>query len=222
MFGIAAFCVVALYEPPLVWYFWQNPWPGFRDFMSQSMYEGGAPGGSDIGVTAAIICFLAWLYERKKSVPAKLIGLEAKRFIWLSGLITSVVAVHTLKWIVSRARPKIFFALGNAVNGETGNLSGIQWAGFMPFDGPRGSTFNSFPSGHTASAAILLSFCYLIGAKRPLLGYFFGTLVFIFSCMMAVARSMAGMHWLSDSVASFFITWIIVDYLFSRMRPDLN
>ena len=220
--GIAAFCLAAPYELPLVLYLWQHPWPEFRDIMSQSFYEGGAPGASDIGVTIGIICFLTWIYERKKPIAAKFISLGAKRFIWMSDLITSVFAVHSLKWIISRARPKIFFAKNDLLNGGTEGLHGINLAGFMPFDGPRGYSFNSFPSGHTASCALLLSICYIVGANRPRLGYFFGIFVFIFCAMMAIARSMAGMHWLSDGIASFFITWAIVDYLFSNMRPELT
>lgn len=221
LFGIAAFCVVALYEPSIVWYFVQNPWPEFRDIMSQSIYEGGAPGASDIGVTAAIICFLAWLYERKKTVSTKISSLEAKRFVWMSG-ITSVVVIHSLKWIVSRARPKIFFSQEALPAGGAEPLSGIHWAGFMPFNGPRGILFNSFPSGHTASCALLLTFCYIFAAKRAFLGYLYASLVIIFCALMAIARSMAGMHWLSDSVASFFITWAVVDILFSRSRVDFK
>ena len=222
LIGTVAFYIVALQETSWVLYLWNNPWPEFRDIMSQSFYEGKAPGASDLGVTAAIICFISWVYSKRKDINHSFLSLGAKKFVWSTGLITSVFVVHTLKLIISRARPKIFFSRNAMDPIGTDQLMGIHWAGFMPFDGPRGSSFNSFPSGHTASCALLLTFCYLIGTKRPLLGYLSAVLVFIFCALMALARSMAGMHWLSDSVASFFMTWAIVHAVSVMTRPQLN
>ena len=197
---------------------WQHPWPEFRDVMSSSFYEGGPMGVSDIGVTIAIICFFLWVPKRQKNQPSEFLSTENLKFIWQTGLLTAVISVHSLKWLIGRARPKVFFAehLGNQFTFDS--LKQLRLPGFIPIFGPRGLSLNSFPSGHTASCAVLLVFCYILWPKHKLLSILLGAAIITLSCAMGAARSMAGMHWLSDSVASIFLTWAIIHVYYSKLR----
>lgn len=216
--GALVFTYVGYIETPIVVKLWQSPWPPFRDFMSDSMYEGGYFGASDIGVTAAIVCFFAWFYYRNTPERSRLFSHEELRFIWINSLMTAIVAVHSLKWIIGRERPKVFFETVNIGDLNLADLSSFHLPGFLPFIGPRGINLNSFPSGHTASCAILLTFCYVMWPKNRLVSLLGGIAVLTLACGMAMARSMAGMHWLSDSVASLFLTWSIIHFNWLKIK----
>ena len=209
---------MALIEALIVARFWLDPMPEFRDFMSQSIYEGEAFGGSDIGVSLAIISFLSWLWLVRSGKHSSFLAPQQLKFIWISGLSTALIAVHSLKWVVSRARPKII--LRPDLDLET--LASMTWPGFMPWNGPRGLSWNSFPSGHTASCAIMLAFVYVAWPRSRIVGTFVFLAVAAYCGLMATARSMAGMHWLSDSIASFFLAWMVIHVLADRMNIISN
>lgn len=211
--GAILFWHMAQIEAPMVAAYWLNPEPAFRDFMANSVYEGRSFGGSDIGVTLAIICFFTWIYTRHSSRKSALLTPKELKFVWLSSLTTALLAVHSLKWIISRARPKVILSPDMPFE----SLSAMTWPGFMPLDGPRGLDWNSFPSGHTASCAILLSFAYILWPRNRALSLTAYFLVAAYCVLMGVARSMAGMHWLSDSVASFFLAWTVIHVMANRM-----
>jgi len=215
--GSILFFLIGQIEAPIVAHLWLNPWPEFRDVMSNSFYEGGPMGVSDIGVTIAIICFFLWLPRRKKNQTSEILSRENLKFIWQTALLTACISVHSLKWLIGRARPKVFFG-EHLINQLTvDSLKQLRLPGFMPIFGPRGLSLNSFPSGHTASCAILLVFCYILWPKNKSLSVLLGAAVITLSCAMGAARSMAGMHWLSDSVASIFLTWPIIHVYYSKL-----
>jgi membrane-associated phospholipid phosphatase len=81
----------------------------------------------------------------------------------------------------------------------------------MGWDGPRGFSYNSFPSGHAASCAVLIALVYLFPKHRVIERAVTTSTLIVLTTAMAIGRSMAGMHWLSDSIASFFIVWAVVD-----------
>lgn len=219
--GIAVFAAAAQVESVYVLALYERPVPWFRDLMEQSLYEGGLPGGSDIGVTAAILCFVEWVARLRGKKPFTRLTLAQLKFVWLSGLLTALVAVHSLKWIISRARPKMILTPDFlAQEGSARLVEAMTWPGFMPWNGPRGYSFNSFPSGHAASCAILLVFAYLLGQRGRWLGVSCFLVVTLYCIMMVVARSMAGMHWLSDGVASYFICWVIVHIMSRKSLGD--
>ncbi len=213
--GAIAIYGAAQIEAVLVYQLWQQPWPGFRDFMAHSIFEGEAFGGSDIGIVFAVVCFFGWVARKRGKILLPFFSTSELRFIWLASLLTSIVSVHSLKWIVSRARPKIVFTPDHLGLDPIGFLSQLRWPGFMPIDGPRGLTFNSFPSGHTAACAILVTVSYVAWRRRPKFSAVFFLVVMLFCASMAIARSMAGMHWISDSIASFFITWAVIQAVHS-------
>jgi membrane-associated phospholipid phosphatase len=216
--GLIAFCVANYVEAPMVYYLYDHPVVWFRDFMAQSVFEGGLIGGSDFGVIFAIVCFIDWLMRKRgKQIFTHFTDLEL-RFIWSSSLITSIITVHSLKWIVSRARPKMIFTPDFISQPDSfGLIHNMTWTGFLPWDGPRGYSFNSLPSGHAASCAILLTVAYIFWGKRQKIGMTIFSLITIFSALMAVGRSMAGMHWLSDGIASYFICWFVIQIMATRM-----
>jgi membrane-associated phospholipid phosphatase len=215
--GLCLFVVVGQIEAPIVLSLWQSPLPVFRDFMADSVYEGDFIGGSDLGVTAAIICFFVWLRRRKKPHIKTRFSNDELKFIWLSSLMSAIVVVHSLKWIVGRLRPHVFFGNANGQITTPEHISDLVLPGFLPFLGPRGIGLNSFPSGHTASCAILLTFSYVLWQRHKSMGLALGVCVLTYALAMAAARSMSGMHWLSDSIASIFLTWSLIHYNFYRI-----
>lgn len=196
----------SLGEAPFVAELYRQPWTEFRDFMANSYFEGRPFGGSDIGVSLAILSFLLWLRSRQSKSSTRP-PRHLLLFLWLSSLITGLAVVHSLKLLISRARPKIVITENLSFDA----ISSLTWPGFLTWDGPRGPEFNSFPSGHTASCAIMLGYVYLLWPRQKLWALFTFITVLAFSGSMAIARSMAGMHWLSDSVASFFLAWFVID-----------
>lgn len=215
--GLILFFLTGRIEAPLVVNLWRSPWPTFRDFMADSIYEGDFVGASDFGVTAAIVCFIIWIYRRRGGSRLTRLSIPELKFIWLSSFMTAIIAVHSLKWIIGRARPNVFFeTLGYGLLTED-QVNAMSLPGFLPLLGPRGIGLNSFPSGHTASCAILLTFSYVLWPKNKAISLIFGGCVLILTIAMGTARSMSGMHWLSDSVASIFLSWSIIDYNWHRI-----
>jgi membrane-associated phospholipid phosphatase len=211
--GVVLFNCVALIEVPYVLLLWQHSWDSFCDFMSRSVFESGSFGGSDIGVFIGIFAFFAWIMSKKFKKNILMLNASEWNFIWVSCLVIALLVVQSMKWIVSRARPKTLFASQDLSTIVADQYADLKWAGFMPLDGPRGYSWNSFPSGHTASCAMLLALSYIFWRRKRWQGYLTFALIVVFSFFMALARSMAGMHWLSDSVASFFIAWVLVHLL---------
>lgn len=220
LLGTICFIVVGRIEAPLVVNLWQAPVPWFRDFMADSIYEGHFIGASDLGVTAAVICFLVWLRRRKSQDDDKFLSKHDLRFIWLSSFLTAIIAVHGLKWVVARARPNRFFDMLGQDALDPDRLASLTMPGFLPLIGPRGLGLNSFPSGHTASCTILLTFSYVLWPKNKALSIITGALVLALSGAMGAARSMAGMHWLSDSVASVFLTWCVIHVTWHKISKS--
>ena len=216
--GVACFCWLATMEAPLVYALYQHPWVNFEKFMARSIYEGGGFGGSDVGVTLGILIFLVWLARRGANSKKFFFTLQELKFIWMSSLFASVFFVHSFKWIFSRLRPKIFFAEASQWTTRGVELAALKWPGFLPFDAPRGTGWNSFPSGHVASASILLCYSYIFYRKNGYWGLAVGLLVFLYCVAMSLARSMGGMHWLSDGVASFFGGWVIIHIFAEKMK----
>ena len=209
--GVLAVYLTAINEASVVKNLWMNPWPEFRDFMAHSIYEGESFGGSDIGVTIAILSFFYWLRRRKNSSGVTEPSTPDLKFVWLSALTTSLLGVHTTKWLVSRARPKVFFSHEMFQSVTPEDILTMRWPGFMPFDGPRGLSWNSFPSGHTASCAIMLSISYILFRRSKLKGITSGIIITIFCAAMAVAwRALSG-GWANSSRSPMTLVAMIAD-----------
>lgn len=109
---------------------------------------------------------------------------------------TASVLVHTLKFLVGRARPELF--------GELGAYS------LTPF--AESNLFESFPSGHsTAAGAFFGVFAMLRPKLRPLF--------LILALMIGVSRVIVGAHYPSDVAAGLLLglwTSVMMAFLFAR------
>jgi undecaprenyl-diphosphatase len=111
----------------------------------------------------------------------------------------SGLVVDLLKIVVGRTRPKLLF--------ETGAYD-FSWFGLRADDW-------SFPSGHAATAAALMTALWCLW-PRPLWLYVFGAV------LVAASRVVTGAHYLSDVVAgaviAVLVTRAIALWLLPRRR----
>jgi membrane-associated phospholipid phosphatase len=193
--------------------------------MAQSIFESGKFGGSDFGIFLGIFAFIYWVsIKRRSGIKDELKKLKLK-FIFLSVILAPLLSVHSFKWIVSRARPNAFAS--EVLKSDSLIPSDVYLPGFMGLHGPRGYSWNSFPSGHVSTCAVFLVFCYLISntnvVKNRMYQSFAFTSVALYTGLMGIARAMAGMHWISDSVASFFLVWAVVDWTWHKtLSPNIK
>ena len=204
--------VLAVYD--YQWTIWLNhhrvEW--LDEFMGRTIFEGEGFGGGDAAVLfmAAALCFyiFAWVNPGHKR-------LEQWRpylgFITSAGFICGLFMVHSLKWVMGRARPGLVF---------TGGLAYSEWYRFGPHFVTEGIYRGSFPSGHTAAVLLFLTPAYIFLASpdqsrpRRAAGLIWGFLSLSYSVLMAIARTMTLSHWLSDCVFSIFFGWVIIHILY--------
>jgi lipid A 4'-phosphatase len=116
-------------------------------------------------------------------------------FLFLA-IAASGLIVDLLKVVVGRARPKLLFA-GGTYDFEWFGLRSDQW---------------SFPSGHAATAAALMTALWCLW-PRPLLFYIAA------AALIAVSRVMIGAHYLSDVIAGTVIAVVVTRVIASRLLP---
>jgi membrane-associated phospholipid phosphatase len=126
-------------------------------------------------------------------------------FALTCALITAIQVVHSLKWVMGRARPKEVVYKGLAFS---------HWFEFGPHFITEGIYRGSFPSGHTAQVFLLMAVAYILAADPQLtprtrrLGWFWGILALAYTLVMGVGRCMSFSHWLSDVVGSLTLSWV--------------
>ncbi|MCX6118274.1 MAG: phosphatase PAP2 family protein [Proteobacteria bacterium] len=216
--------ITGLLDLPVTLDLFYDPNKNFALFMEQSVFSGQMIGGSDFGVFLIIYSLVTWLYYRYKRSNNQMTSsnfLEKYRFIVVTGVLSTVLAVHSLKLLISRARPNLYFReLMNAPE-----YSHDYWLpGIEGIFGPKGYSWNSLPSGHSSTSAIFITMAYLLSSNSKsskILPAFVFLSVLLYTMLMGVARSMSGMHWLSDSVASFFIVWTVTDAVWRKFRSNI-
>jgi membrane-associated phospholipid phosphatase len=202
-----------------------------KDFMANSVFELEPIGGGDFAVflliSIAILYLLSqvveiqsesWIQRLKGPISFVLARpnfhkwLKNNRptlgFLVLCGLFCPLFMVHTTKWIFGRTRP------GHVWDDALPYSSWYEWGDFFML---KGYFHGSFPSGHTATAFIFMSLAYPIllnSSKRRVLGFLVAFFAIALSTLMAISRSMSKDHWLSDSVFSFFASWLIIHALY--------
>jgi membrane-associated phospholipid phosphatase len=181
------------------------------DFVAQSLFSGEKFGMTDPVMMLEIVVLLAYVgsfYGR----PGRLAKWRSRLgFMVTSTLLTAVGLVHTLKMGVGRARPREVFKYG---------LHYSPWHRFGSHHLSEGVFSGSFPSGHTATVAILIAIVYLIGGnaqantKRRVWACFCGGFAFCYAGFVTLGRSMGEAHWLSDCLGSVGLAWLCAHILY--------
>ena len=149
--------------------------------------------------------------------------------------IISQIIVQGLKPVFSRVR---FRSMNYAGNFEyytqwfkCGKLSAESKEYFNALVGT--DAYKSFPSGHTASAAITFTLMslpgFVSGLDRRLWRVFFAVLSFGYTSVIALSRIIIGAHFLTDvtfatsvSFLSYVLSGLIVRKAFLRHSPDIK
>jgi len=182
-------------------------------FLRRTVFEGSALGASDLPIFALLVLFALYAQvTSRRAIPALIPLRSWLGFILVATLASGLGVVHTLKWIVGRARP--YEVLGD------GRLPFTPWYVTGPHFVTEGIYRGSFPSGHTAAAFAFIALAYVL-AGDPLLtrgwrlaGWGVGAGALLFSAAMGIGSAMAGSHWLSDAVAVTGLVWILVHVLY--------
>ncbi len=201
-------------------YFSTHEITGFARFMNRSVFNGDSfPGAGDLVYPLLLLTLFlyipSWLrnYDKKEPKPGIDTFLATYRplfgFILLSAFACSLLFTHTVKQIIGRARPGDVFS---------GRVPFSEWYHTGPLFFTHGSYSGSFPSGHTATAAITIIFAYALLAYLPQGKHRFGMLFLAFSilftALMGIARMMSASHWLTDVVFTLFSQWALIHIIF--------
>jgi membrane-associated phospholipid phosphatase len=151
--------------------------------------------GASYGLYAVVATgLLSASFKNEKGVQTSLLATQA--------IITSGVWVRIIKLITGRERPEATYIYSNT-------KGGIWYGPFAQFDhdlavNKPGSSFDSFPSGHTATAfsiAAVFATQYKDSRIIPVLSYSLASLV-------GISRLTEHKHWSSDVFAGAFIGYL--------------
>jgi len=188
------FCVVSFFffDKTLILYLDQFNHGIWRDFWKTLTRAGQSEWYLVTGIT-----LFAWFRKRNRQLSRA--GLFLFSTVAVSGLLADI-----LKFILGRARPKLFLQ------------QGIY--GFEFFHGHFEHAWTSFPSGHSATAlSVAMTLSLLLPRFR---------LVFIAGAILVIAsRVILCQHYLSDVIAGSmlgFITTALFYQRFFRTAPDEN
>jgi len=199
---VAAMVIVSLYDYEWTLYLNENKNETFNKFMSESIFELESFGGGDISFLYVVVVAIAYFLSHS-SKNSKLVKIRhSLGFQVLIGLFTSVFFVHSMKWIIGRARP--YEVLKN-------QHDFTNWFEVGPHFISEGWYHGSFPSGHTATVFLFIGLAYYLLHQTELKKRVIGIIVTIFAfssgIFMLIARSMTAAHWVSDSVFILFLSW---------------
>lgn len=176
----------------------------YTDFFNYNVYEHKIFGIADI-VVLFLLANLA-LYAlsflsifNKKTFWQKLRAQSG--FVISAGTTVALSLIHAWKWAFSRVRPYHVF------NHDIDNYT--HW--FLPGKYTLQVGFNqgSFPSGHVATIAVLMTLFFFFPDRGRWARWLYAFLIFVLAAVMVWMRSMAGEHWFTDNVASYVIAlWV--------------
>jgi len=197
---------------PLTKWLGANSWPAFAEFMDRSLFEGEGFGGGDPVILLLVGVACAYALSRRPAAPERLAALRpALGFMLVGGILAAFVNVHTLKWLVSRARPHLVF---------DGQYAFSAWYEIGPHFITEGVYRGSFPSGHTAQAFVVMVFAYTLAGShlasraRKAAGWMAGAVAAGYTLAMGVARCMAGVHWVTDVIGAVILSWVTLHILY--------
>lgn len=196
----------------------------FAHFMQQSIFVaahefGGGYrfGGGDVYVFFFLLVLVLYFvsYHVARLAPWR----AAMGFIVLSTLSGGIALIHTLKHFIGRPRPY------DVMVSDASFAPWYQWSENIWYVLPR---YQSFPSGHTATAALSLVIAYLLlghplgREKSKRWGWLALGVAVVYGVAMLISRSMVQAHWLSDGLASVMLLalWLYVLYFWVLRVPQ--
>ena len=221
--GIAVLAVLTPYDYHWTLYLSTHTIHGFAEFMNRSVFERSRlPGAGDLVYPPLIFALLLYIPSWLWKFNHRLAGGRFHTFLvsfrpllgftLMSAFSCALLFVHTTKQIVGRARPNEVFE---------GKLPFSQWYQSGPHFFTHGSFTGSFPSGHTATAAIAIIFAYVLLAslagRRRWIGWTGLALSVLFTAVMGIARMMSASHWLTDVLFTLFSEWALIHIIFFRV-----
>ena len=188
---------------------WLDRW------MAQSLFEGEPLGGGDPIVFLLLLVTGAYYLAWKKGPASRFfVWRPHLGFILVTAMTTSVMMVHSLKWVLGRARPSY-------VVKEL--LPYTDWFEFGPHFISQGAYRGSLPSGHTAQAFILITIAYIL-LRAPskfkyqrLTGWAWGVASLAYTLLMGISRCMHLSHWISDVVFAMGMSWILMHLIYYHL-----
>lgn len=189
--------------------------PKLIAFMGDSIFEGESPGANDLVLFfllgAAAIYYTGWRRPKVKAVAA---WRPQTGFILTSALVSGLFLVHSMKWIMGRARPYMVLEQKAVYS---------HWFTFGPLFVTDGVFHGAFPSGHTAQTLLLMSVAFVLAgdplAGKPvrLAGWIWGGVCVILSSIMGLTRCMTLSHWLTDVLGAIFMGTITMYLLYYKV-----
>ncbi len=197
---------------PLTKWLAGNGWPAFAEFMGRSLFEGELPGGGDLVIFFIIGVFCFYAVSLRATAPDRVAAWRPALGFMVVGLVLTAFAyVHTLKWLVARARPHLVF---------DGHYAFSAWYEIGPHFITEGIYRGSFTSGHTAQAFVMMVLAYALagsptaGRGLKTAGWGVGALVVVYTLGMGLARCMSVSHWVTDVVGAMVISWVTLHVLY--------
>jgi PAP2 superfamily protein len=188
---------------------WLDRW------MAQSLFEGEPMGGGDPVILILLFVTGAYYLAWKKGPASRFFAWRPHLgFILVTAMTTSVMMVHSLKWVMGRARP-------SSVVKEL--LPYTDWFEFGPHFISQGTYRGSLPSGHTAQAFILITIAYILlqapskFKHQRLMGWLWGVTSLAYTLLMGISRCMHLSHWCSDVAFSMGMSWILMHLIYHRL-----
>lgn len=208
--SVAALLWATAVDYPLTKWIWQNGWSAFAEFMGQSLFEGEYPGGGDLAVLFLVAVFGCYALSLRPQAAAGLVAWRPSLGFMVAGsLITAFAWVHTLKWLMARARPHLVFG---------GSHPFTAWYEIGPHFINEGIYHGSFTSGHTAQVFVMMTLAYaLVGRGRKPAGWVIGTGVLAYTLAMGLARCMTLSHWVTDVIGAVVISWGTLHVLYHHI-----
>ncbi len=190
----------------------KSGWEAFGKVMQRTLFNGGKPGLTDPAIILLLVNLGFYLYYSRKRASERLNKFRPLfGFVFFCSLFTGLGLVHSLKWVLGRARPYLVL---------DGKLPFSNWYEFGPQFVTDGIYYGSFPSGHTATIFLLITLSYYLinhpgyGCKEKIAGWIWGGVVMIMTLMMIMGRSITLDHWLSDSIGMSILSWIFIHLIY--------
>ncbi|MDO5330753.1 MAG: phosphatase PAP2 family protein [Bacillota bacterium] len=163
-----------------------------------------------IGLVLFVLIAVGVYFLLKKDDPAALVKAGT---LMLTVVLLQWLILLLLKYVGGRPRYRFLYYGDTAGVFEGSKYVYSEWWKFAFFSNPAKDCFYSWPSGHTATAAVTLcltaaSSCFRFDGKYCKLALFLSALAY--TLIVALARILAGAHYLSDTGFGLLITSLLI------------